>query len=63
MATDRGKTIKIYQVGVALVTLLRHDPDRQIRYLMDTAGWASASAILETDTMQKFGPLSDQDFR
>eukprot|EP00969_Alexandrium_andersonii_P327462 14470159-Alexandrium_andersonii.AAC.1 len=62
MATDRGTTIEICQVGVKLVALLRHDPDRQIRYLMGAAGWVSASAILETDIMKNFGPLSDEDF-
>eukprot|EP00969_Alexandrium_andersonii_P031338 1367761-Alexandrium_andersonii.AAC.1 len=46
-----------------MVTLLRHDPDRQVRHLMDTAGWVSASTLLETRTMRRFGDLSEEDLR
>eukprot|EP00969_Alexandrium_andersonii_P346292 15308520-Alexandrium_andersonii.AAC.1 len=46
-----------------MVTLLRHDPDRQVRRHMDTAGWASASTLLETETMKRFGELSEEDLR
>eukprot|EP00969_Alexandrium_andersonii_P373790 15484805-Alexandrium_andersonii.AAC.1 len=60
---DSGRNIRIYEVGVALATLLRHDPDRQARYLMDTAGWVSASTIPQTKIMRKFGHLSDEDLR
>eukprot|EP00969_Alexandrium_andersonii_P106976 4718435-Alexandrium_andersonii.AAC.1 len=30
---------------------------------MDTTGWVSASAILDTNITQRFGNLSDEDLR
>eukprot|EP00969_Alexandrium_andersonii_P064323 2833389-Alexandrium_andersonii.AAC.1 len=30
---------------------------------MDTAGWVSASTLLETETMKRFGDLSGEDLR
>eukprot|EP00969_Alexandrium_andersonii_P195290 8628248-Alexandrium_andersonii.AAC.1 len=30
---------------------------------MDTAGWVSASTLLETETMKRFGDLSEEDLR
>eukprot|EP00969_Alexandrium_andersonii_P147559 6524740-Alexandrium_andersonii.AAC.1 len=40
MRTDDGRVINVRHVGAKLITLLRHDPDRQIRRRMDTTGRA-----------------------
>eukprot|EP00969_Alexandrium_andersonii_P296211 13091237-Alexandrium_andersonii.AAC.1 len=63
MRTDCGKNIRIYSVGVAMVTLLRHAKDRQVRHHMDTADWVAASTLLQTETMKRFGELSEEDLR
>eukprot|EP00969_Alexandrium_andersonii_P147796 6534464-Alexandrium_andersonii.AAC.1 len=57
MRTEGGKNIRVYNVGVAMATLLRHGPGRHVRHLMDTAGWASAELLLDTPTMKRNGEL------
>eukprot|EP00969_Alexandrium_andersonii_P005049 218743-Alexandrium_andersonii.AAC.1 len=63
MRTDCGRNIRIYQVGVATVALLRRGPDRQVGHHVDTAGRVSASSLLQTDAMKRFGSLSEEDLR
>eukprot|EP00969_Alexandrium_andersonii_P308486 13634683-Alexandrium_andersonii.AAC.1 len=45
-----------------MVTLLRHDNQREVRHLMDTAGWVSAEVVPNTRSMAKFG-LNENDLR
>ena len=44
----------VRKAGKALVTLLRHDPDVEVRHLMDTAGWVRVDDLLATRTMRGF---------
>eukprot|EP00969_Alexandrium_andersonii_P041159 1804193-Alexandrium_andersonii.AAC.1 len=45
-----------------MVTLLRHDNRREVRHLVDTAGWVAAEVVLNTQSMVKFG-LNEDDLR
>eukprot|EP00969_Alexandrium_andersonii_P048998 2149228-Alexandrium_andersonii.AAC.1 len=47
------------------VTLLRHDPDRQLRNRnqMDTTGWVLGRHCMKASNMSRYGPLSDDALR
>eukprot|EP00969_Alexandrium_andersonii_P136795 6052468-Alexandrium_andersonii.AAC.1 len=63
MRKKGGGVINVCQLGVRLVTLLRRDPQGQVRYRMDTTGWVLAQDCMGTDIMSRDGPLSDEDLR
>eukprot|EP00969_Alexandrium_andersonii_P183263 8097278-Alexandrium_andersonii.AAC.1 len=63
MRKKGGGELNVCQVGTRLVTLLRHDPQRQVRYRMDTTGWVLAQHCMDTDIMARDGPLSDEALR
>eukprot|EP00969_Alexandrium_andersonii_P331075 14633742-Alexandrium_andersonii.AAC.2 len=44
-------------------SVLRRDPERQIRWHMDTTGWVLAQDVLDTNILNREGPLSDEDLR
>eukprot|EP00969_Alexandrium_andersonii_P317045 14007054-Alexandrium_andersonii.AAC.1 len=54
-----GRVVRIYDAGHASVALLRHGNKREVRHLMDTAGWVSAEVILNSQSIAKFGLNAD----
>eukprot|EP00969_Alexandrium_andersonii_P247412 10932867-Alexandrium_andersonii.AAC.1 len=63
MRKQGGGEINVCLLGTQLVTLLRHDPQREVRYKMDTTGWVLAQDCMTMDVMSRYGPLSDEALR
>eukprot|EP00969_Alexandrium_andersonii_P050732 2229459-Alexandrium_andersonii.AAC.1 len=51
--------VDVYEIGIRLVTLLRHDPNGRAARVIDPAGWVSVEWLLTQTSITKGYPDLD----